>query len=70
MAVAAVHGSFVKFVARPYLGWVASHLVVAHNASIERVAALEAQGDNITLAVVVRALGAGIHVGASQGDGR
>ena len=62
MAVAAVHGSFVKFVARPYLGRVASHLVVALNASVKRVAALVLNSNNVALGEIVRALRTAINL--------
>jgi hypothetical protein len=54
----------------PYYWRVAGRFFVAMNAPVKRIAALEAQGNNIALAMVVRALGAGVHSGASQGDGR
>jgi hypothetical protein len=55
-----------KFGFGPHYGRVASSFFVAVNTTIKGVAAFETQGNNIALAMVVRALSAGIHVGASQ----
>jgi hypothetical protein len=70
VAIAAVHGVRSKFGFRPHYGRVPSRLFVAVNAAVESVAALEAQRDDVALAVVVCALGAGVHGGASQRNGR
>jgi hypothetical protein len=62
VAVATVHSSLVKLVALPHLCRVASHLVMAVNAGVERVAALVFDSDNIALRSIVCALRPAIYL--------
>lgn len=69
VAVAAVHGSLIKFVVWPHLGRVASHLVVALDAGVERVAALMLDSNNVALGEIVRALRAAINLRTADRNG-
>jgi hypothetical protein len=66
VAIATIHSMGGKLGFGPYYGRVASSFFMAVNAAIKGVTALEAQGNNIALAMVVRALSTSIHIGASQ----
>lgn len=52
----------------PHNGSVGNGFVMTLNAGIERVTALEFNGDDVTLGVIVRALGLGIDAGAVTGN--
>jgi hypothetical protein len=52
----------------PHNGRVGNGLVMTLNTGIESVAALEFNGDNITLGVIVRALSSSVDAGAVTGD--
>jgi len=63
-AVATVNGFGVEFRPGPHNWQVVSGFFVAVNAGVECVAALESDGNDVALGVIVSALGAGVHAGA------
>lgn len=69
MAAAAVDGFGVKFGYRPDLGRVASGFVVAVDAGVEFTTAFVPDSDDVTLGMVVGALGALVYIAAVDGDG-
>lgn len=68
MAVATVDSLFFKFGLRPHYGCVVGSFAVAVEAGVVLVAALEADGNDITLRVPMRTLRAGVYAGAMHPD--
>jgi hypothetical protein len=68
VAVAAANGLVVEFGAGPHNRWVAHCFLVALNAGVELLTALEFNGDDVALGMVMDALGPLIYPSAVAND--
>ena len=68
MAVTAIDGLLIEGDCGPNDGSMTHRFMVTLNASVKFIAALELDGNDVALGVVVRALGARIYAGAVNRD--